>query len=95
MFWGFSLADQLFPPTVCQVEMICSWLGIQYYKENARSKIYVDFLFHALHFVKEAEFSLEKMVTLFSVLQYIFEAATGFSGATSNSSQVNCGWVGG
>jgi hypothetical protein len=60
--------------------MICSWVGIRYYEENARSKIYVDFLFHALMFAKaEANFSQEKMAALFSVLQFVFEASTGYS----------------
>jgi hypothetical protein len=66
--------------------MICSWLGVQYYEKNSRSKIYVDFLFHAMHFAKEAKLSSrEKMVTLFGVVQYVFESATGFSGTTTSS----------
>ncbi len=72
--------------------MICSWLGVQYYEKNSRSKIYVDFLFHAMHFAKEAKLSREKMVTLFGVVQYVFESATGFSGTTTTSSDVSTGW---
>ena len=69
-FWNCNSAEK-------KIEFLCAWTNVYHYERNPRSKFWVDFCFHLLHFAKEdATMSNECAVHLVSCLKPVYEHAT-------------------